>query len=111
MSELVDASGIRHLAAGIERQQAMDIVRGATFIGTLLLGWISLHPFESLGDLKIGEVSTGNELATYATFGALSLLTLTLAIRNDARGLATLLSPAFVLFGASILQRRSSVCP
>jgi O-antigen ligase len=103
MSELLDASEIRELAAGIERQHVMDIVRGATFVGTLLLGWISLHPFVSLGDLQIGDVGTGNELATYATFGALSLLTVALALRNDARGLATLLSPAFVLFGAWLL--------
>ena len=96
MSQLVDASEIRELAAGIERQQVMDIVRGATFVGTLLLGWISLHPFESLGDMQIGDVSAGNELATYAMFGALSVLTIALAMRNDARGLATLLSPAFV---------------
>jgi hypothetical protein len=100
MSQVVDASEIRELAAGIERQQVMDIVRGATFVGTLLLGWISLHPFESLGDMQIGDVGTGNELATYAMFGALSVLTIALAMRNDARGLATLLSPAFVLFGS-----------
>ena len=103
MSELLDASEIRELAAGIERQKVMDIVRGATFVGTLLLGWISLHPFESLGDMQIGDAGTGNELATYAVFGALSVLTVALAMRNDARGLATLLSPAFVLFGAWLL--------
>ena len=38
MSELLDASEIRGLAAGIERRQGLDIVRGATFVGTLLLG-------------------------------------------------------------------------
>jgi uncharacterized membrane protein YeiB len=37
MSEFLDTSEIRSLAAGIERQQAMDVVRGATFVGTLLL--------------------------------------------------------------------------
>jgi O-antigen ligase len=103
MSQLADASELRTVAAGIERQQVMDVVRGATFVGTMLLGWVTLHPFESLGDLQIGEVGTGNELATYATFGALSLLTLALALRNDARGLATLLTPAFVLLGAWLL--------
>jgi O-antigen ligase len=103
MSELLDTSEIRSLAAGIERQQVMDVVRGATFVGTLLLGWISLHPFESLGDMQIGDVGTGNELATYAVFGALSVLTVALAMRDDARGLATLLSPAFVLFGAWLM--------
>lgn len=103
MSQLTEAFGLRTIAAGIERQQVMDVVRAATFIGTLLLGWVTLHPFESLGDLQIGDVGTGNELATYATFGALSLLALALAMRNDARGLMTLLSPAFVLFGAWLL--------
>jgi hypothetical protein len=34
----------------------MDVVRGATFVGTLLLGWISLHPFGTLGDMQIGDV-------------------------------------------------------
>src|SRR5258705_517723 len=55
------------------------------------------------GDLQIGDVGTGNELATYAVFGALSVLTVALAMRNDARGLATLLSPAFVLFAAWLM--------
>ena len=54
MSQSVAASELRAVAAGIERQQVMDVVRGATFIGTLLLGWISLHPFVSLGDMQIG---------------------------------------------------------
>ena len=103
MSELLDTSDIRTLAAGIEHRQVMDVVRGATFIGALLLGWISLHPFESLGGLLIGEGGTGNELATYAVFGALSVLTVALALRNDSRGLATLYTPAVVLFGVWLL--------
>ena len=62
--------------------------------------WMSLHPFADLGDMQIGDVATGNEVVTYAAFGCLSVLTVALAMRDDARGLATLLSPAFVLFGA-----------
>ena len=50
----------------------MDIVRGAAFVGTLLLAWISLHPFEDLGNMQIGDVGTGNELPTYAAFGGLA---------------------------------------
>jgi hypothetical protein len=34
----------------------MDVVRGAIFAGTLLLGRISLHPLETLGDMQIGDV-------------------------------------------------------
>jgi hypothetical protein len=67
---------------------------------------------------RSGTSAPENELAIYAVFGALSVLTVALAMRNDARGLATLLSPAFVLFGAWLLAtvvlpfdpvRRSSV--
>ncbi|MDI1261962.1 MAG: O-antigen ligase [bacterium] len=104
MSQFVAASEVRAIAGGVQRQQVMDIVRGATFIGTLLLGWISLHPFVSLEDMQIGDVGTGNEAMTYVTFGCLSVLTVALAMRDDARGLATLLSPAFVLFGGWVLM-------
>jgi O-antigen ligase len=75
-----------------------DIVRGVTFVGTLLLAWISLHPFPDLGEFQIGDATTGNEVPTYAAFGALALLTTGLAMRDNMRGLASLPTPAFVLF-------------
>jgi O-antigen ligase len=75
-----------------------DIVRGVTFVGTLLLAWISLHPFPDLSDFQVGDVTTGNEVVTYAAFGALALLTVALAARDNMRGLASLPTPAFVLF-------------
>lgn len=103
MSQFASVSQIRIIAGGVQRHQVMDIVRGATFIGTLLLGWISLHPFVSLADMQIADAGTGNEMMTYMTFAALSVLTVALAMRDDARGLATLLSPAFVLFGGWVL--------
>ena len=55
--------------------------------------------------MQIGDVGTGNELPTYAAFGALSVLTVALAMREMTRGLATLLSPAFVLFGGWLWRR------
>src|SRR3954447_26826684 len=48
--------------------------------------------------MQVGDVTTGNEVPTYATFGGLAVLTLVLAARDNIRGLATLLTPAFVLF-------------
>lgn len=75
-----------------------DVVRGVTFVGTLLLAWISLHPFADLGDVQVGDVSTGNEVPTYAAFGGLALLTIALAMRDNLRGLASLPTPGFVLF-------------
>ena len=77
----------------------MDLVRGATFVGALLLAWISLHPFADLGNVQLGDVTTGNEVLTYLAFGCLGVLALALALRDNWRGLSTLLTPAFMLFG------------
>jgi O-antigen ligase len=78
----------------------MDIVRGVTFVGTLLLVWISLRAFADLGNVQLSDLSTGNEVLTYAAFAAIAVVSLALVLRDDMRGLASLLSPAFVLFGA-----------
>ena len=98
MSQFITTSEVRAVVGEIRRQQVMDIVRGTVFVGTLLLVWISLRPFEDLATLQIGDVTTGNEFPTYAAFGGLAVLTLVLAMRENTQGLATLLSPAFVLF-------------
>jgi O-antigen ligase len=98
MSQIVIASEVRAVLGGLRRQQVMDVVRGAIFVGTLLLAWLSLHPFEDLSNVSIGEVTTGNEVPTYAIFGGLAVLTTALAMRDNRRGLATLLVPAFLLF-------------
>src|SRR3979411_3450312 len=76
----------------------MDLVRAAAFIGTLLLVWVSLRPFVDLSGSQLKDLTTGNETLTYAAFGCLALLTVALAMRDNMRGLATLLSPSFVLF-------------
>jgi O-antigen ligase len=78
----------------------MDIVRGVTFVGALLLTWVSLHPFIDLGNLQLGDIGTGNEVLTYAAFAGIAVLAVALVMRDDMQGLATLLSPAFILFGA-----------
>ena len=69
MSQFVTTSEVRAVVGEIRRQQVLDIVRGVVFVGALLLAWLSLHPFEDLGNMQIGEVSTGNEIPTYAAFG------------------------------------------
>jgi O-antigen ligase len=98
VSQLVTTSEVRAVVGGLRRQQVLDIVRGATFVGTLLLAWISLHPFPDLGDMQIGDASTGNELTTYAAFGGLAVLTIMLAMRDSVPGLASLPTRPFVLF-------------
>jgi O-antigen ligase len=98
VSQFITTSEVRAVVGEIRRQQVMDIVRGTVFIGTLLLVWISLRPFEDLATLQVGDVTTGNEFPTYAAFGGLAVLTLMLAMRENTQGLATLLSPALVLF-------------
>ena len=91
MSQLVTAADVRAVIGGLWRQQVMDLVRGATFIGTLLLAWISLHPFADLSQLEAGDVGTGNEALTYVIFAGLAVLTFALALNDNLRGLATLL--------------------
>ncbi len=103
MSELVTTSEFRTVAGELRRQQVIDIVRGATFVGALLLAWVSLRPFIDLSNMQLSDVTTGNETPTYAAFGCMAMLALALAMRDDMRGLATLLSPGYILFGGWIL--------
>ena len=98
MSLFVTSSEVHAVVGEIRRQQVIDIVRGATFVGVVLLAWLTMHPFEDLSNMQIGDVTTGNELPTYAIFGGLAALTMVLTMRVNVRGLATLLTPVFVLF-------------
>ncbi|HTB01999.1 MAG TPA: O-antigen ligase [Bradyrhizobium sp.] len=102
MSQLVTTTQLRVVALGLRRQQVMDVIRGATFIGALLLAWISLRPFVDLGNQQLKDTTTGNETMTYLVFGGLAVLTLALAMRDNLPGLATLLTPAYLLFGGWI---------
>ena len=75
----------------------MDFVRAAAFIGALLVAWISLRPFVDLGSQGFKDTSTGNETMTYLVFGVLAVWTVLLAMRDDMRGLASLLRPGYLL--------------
>jgi O-antigen ligase len=103
VSRFIAASEFKAVADEVSQLAVMDVVRGAVAVGALLLSWISLRPFEDLTNMRVGEVTAGNELPSYAAFGILALLSLTLALRDSSRGLRTLLSPTFVLFGLWIL--------
>jgi O-antigen ligase len=103
VSQLVTTFDVRAVVGGLRRQQVMDLVRGATFIGTVLLAWISLHPFADLSQLEAGDVGTGNEASTYVIFAGLAVLTFSLVLRDHLRGLATLWTPAFALFGGWVV--------
>jgi hypothetical protein len=46
VSQFVTTSQVRAVVGEVRRQQVMDIVRGAVFIGAFLLAWVSLRPFE-----------------------------------------------------------------
>jgi O-antigen ligase len=103
LSQLVTAPELRAVALGLRRQQVMDVVRGATFIGALLLAWISLRPFVDLGDQQLKDTSTGNETLTYLAFGGMAVLAIVLAMRDNMPGLATLVTPLHALFGGWIV--------
>ncbi len=103
MSQFVTTSEVRALLGEVRRQQVTDVLRGTTFIGALLLAWISLRPFIDLGNQALKDLSTGNETLTYLAFGCMAVLTLALAMRDNARGLVTLLSPGYILFAGWIV--------
>ena len=103
MSELAATSELRAVVGELRRQQVMDLVRGAAFIGTLLLAWMTLHPFVDLGNQQLKDTTTGNETTTYLVFGGIAVLTVALAMRDNMRGLATLLTPAYLLVGGWIV--------
>jgi O-antigen ligase len=103
VSELVITQQLRAVAGGLRRQQVMDIVRGLVFVGALLLAWVSLHPFADLGNQQLKETATGNETMTYLSFGGMVVLMLALVLRNEWRGLVTLATPGFILFGAWLM--------
>lgn len=103
MSQLVTISEVRAVFGGLRRQQVMDAVRGAAFIGAFLLAWISLRPFIDLGNQQLKDISTGNETLTYLAFGGMAVLTVALAMRDNMRGLVTLLSPGYILLSVWIV--------
>jgi O-antigen ligase len=74
----------------------LHVARAVVFIGTLLLAWISLKPFIDLTNLK-SDFGTGNETWTYIWFGLLAVLVPSLAWPDNARGIATLATPGFIL--------------
>jgi O-antigen ligase len=98
LSPLAITSEVRAVARELWRREAIDLVRGAAFIGALLLAWISLRPFVDLGNVQLSDQTTGNETLTYAAFGSLAVLTVALASRDNIPGLATLLSRGYILF-------------
>ncbi|MBR0893684.1 O-antigen ligase family protein [Bradyrhizobium tropiciagri] len=102
MSELSVTAESRALVADIARRPVMDIVRCAFFIGILLLVWISLHPFEDLSGFYVGEVTSGREAFLYGLFGVLMVAMLALTARDNLPALKSLMTPAFLLFGAWI---------
>jgi O-antigen ligase len=102
VSQSAAISEARAIVGEVRRQQVLDLVRGATFVGALLLAWVSLRPFIDLRDMDITDLTTGNETLTYAVFGGLAVLCLALAMRDSMPGLATLLSPGYLMFGAWI---------
>jgi O-antigen ligase len=103
LSQLVTTTEVRAVLGEFWRQQVMDVVRGATFVAAFLLAWVSLRPFIDLGDSQLIDSTTGNEAQTYAAFGCLAMLTVALAMRDNMRGLLTLLSPGYILFGGWIV--------
>jgi O-antigen ligase len=97
------ASDFRTVVGEVRRQQVSDIARAGTFIGALLLAWISMRPFIDLSNMIVAETTMGNETWTYAAFGCLALLTIILAMRDGPDGFLTLFSPGYLAFAGWIV--------
>src|ERR1700692_1652206 len=97
MSQLLATSEVSALLGFLRRQQVAVVLRAATFIGALLAAWISLRPLVDLAELDLAETSSGNDTITYAVFGGLAVLAGLLTISENRKGLATLLSPGFLI--------------
>src|ERR1700729_129458 len=103
MNELLATSEGPGLRGFLRRQQVIVALRGATFVGALLLAWISLRPFEDLAELDLAEMTSGNDEITYLVFGGLALLTAFLTVSESRGGLAALLTPGFLIFGGWVV--------
>ena len=103
MSQTATHSEIRTAFDALRRQQVMDLLRAAIFIGTLLVAWVSLRPFANLENEALKDLSTGNETPTYLTFGMLAVLMVTLAMRDNLPAFTTLFCKGFILFGGWIV--------
>ena len=57
MSQFVTSSDVRAVIGGLQRRQVMDLLRGATFIGALLLAWVTLRPFTDLREQDLRDRS------------------------------------------------------
>ncbi|VIO77128.1 hypothetical protein CI1B_69510 [Bradyrhizobium ivorense] len=102
MSDLPITAEGRALVAGIARRPVLDIVRGALFIGILLLVWISLRPFPDLSGFYLSDVTAGGDAFLYGLFGVLMVVMLALTIGDNMPALKSLLTPAFLLFAGWI---------
>ncbi|GJE18676.1 O-antigen ligase family protein [Methylobacterium marchantiae] len=92
--------GWRRLQTALAETPAALVARKAVFLAILLLTWISLKPFQDLSNPDIGELATGREGLTYASFGILALLALGLTFATHSRALRSFVSPWFLALGA-----------
>lgn len=85
----------------LSRIQVAHILRFALFMSAFLVIWISLQPFPDLHDANVAEAASGRGL-TYALFGILSVLSLSLVIQKHAEALRSFISTPYLLFGGWI---------
>ena len=83
MSQLPTTAEAHALLDAVRRQGVMDVVRGATFAGVVLLAWVSLHPFTDLSNVLLVDLTNGNETLTYLLFAAFAVLMLGLVARDN----------------------------
>jgi hypothetical protein len=87
------------IANSLGQLDVLRVMRCITFVVTLLLVWVSLHPFPDLGDANIINDREGGRLAaTYITLGVLSLVAFALAVQRNLNAFRTLVTPTIMVF-------------
>ncbi len=85
-----------YLAEQVAEMRVPWLARCLVFLAGLLVSWITLKPFPSLSNLDAGDITTGQEGATYVTFGLLALAAIGFALREHAPALRSLLTRSLV---------------
>jgi len=75
----------------------LHVVRCLTFVGALLVIWVSLQPFSPIGDAASGEAGSGKLASTYLCFGLLAVVGLAAAVPGNGQALRSFAAPVFIV--------------
>ncbi|MEA2839213.1 MAG: hypothetical protein QOF41_543 [Methylobacteriaceae bacterium] len=99
MTRAADLAIARQDAATAE----IPLLRSILFVAVLVLAWVSLHPFGDLAAADALDLTSGNEMATYALFAFFAAIGGALVWQSDRTALRALASPVLLLLAAWVV--------